>query len=143
MSSYIKTALFYTILGLIAGVFYREFTQFNNVDGGTSLALIHTHTLALGLLFFLILASLENQLKMSESKQFKLFYYTYNIGLLVTITIMIVRGVTEVLGTSVSTGLNGALSGIAGLGHISLSVGLITILLIILKSVNLQKNNDS
>lgn len=142
MSRYIKTALFYTILGLVAGVFYREFTQFNGVDGGTSLALIHTHTLALGLLFFLILASLEDKLKMSEAKQFKLFYYTYNVGLLVTVAIMIVRGITEVLGTTISSGLNAALSGMAGLGHISLAVGLITILLIILQSVNQQKQSE-
>lgn len=139
MSRYIKTALFYTILGLLAGLFYREFTKFHGVAGGTSLGVLHTHTLVLGLFFFLILALFEDKLKMSESKHFNLFYYTYNIGLLVTLTILTVRGITEVLGTTVSSGLDGALSGIAGLGHISLSVGLITILLVILKGVSPEK----
>ena len=34
MNRYIKTSIYYAILGLTAGVFYREFTKFNGVDGG-------------------------------------------------------------------------------------------------------------
>lgn len=45
MNRYIKTSIYYAIFGLAAGVFYREFTKFNGLDGGTSLAFIHVHTL--------------------------------------------------------------------------------------------------
>lgn len=134
MNRYIKLSLFYAILGLVAGVFYREFTKMNGVEGGTSLTLIHVHTLMLGMAFFLILAILESNLQMSTFKSFKYFLVTYNGGLLITVAIFLVRGVTETLGTSVSYGLDKALSGIAGIGHILLSAGLIIILLILNKS---------
>jgi uncharacterized membrane protein YtjA (UPF0391 family) len=41
---------------------------------------------------------------------------------------MIVRGVLEVLGTKISKGLNGAISGIAGMAHIILGIGIILLL---------------
>ena len=134
MNRYIKISFFYTILGLIAGVFYREFTKFNGVDGGTSLAYIHVHTLMLGMTFFLILALMENKLHMSTFKGFKLFNISYNMGLIITIGIFLIRGVTETLGTDISIALDKALSGIGGIGHILLSVGLITIFIILNKA---------
>lgn len=134
MNRYIKTALYYAIFGLIAGVFYREFTKLNEVDGGTSLAYIHVHTLMLGTMFFLILASLEDKLKMSRSKGFKFFNISYNLGLMITIGVFLTRGITEVLAIDVSRALDKSLSGIAGLGHIGLGVGLILMLVILSKS---------
>lgn len=134
MNRYIKVAFFYTILGLVAGVFYREFTKFNGVDGGTSLAYIHGHTLMLGMTFFLILALMESKLHMSTFKGFKLFNISYNTGLIITIGVFFVRGVTETLGTDISVALDRSLSGIGGIGHILLSVGLITIFIILNKS---------
>lgn len=81
MNCYIKTSLYYAILGLVAGVFYREFTKYNGLDGGTSLAYIHVHTLMLGMAFFLIMALFEDKFKMSTFKRFSLFNITYNAGL--------------------------------------------------------------
>lgn len=136
MNKHIKTSLSYAILGLIAGVFYREFTKFNGVDGGTSLAYIHVHTLMMGTMFFLILAALEDKLKMRDSKVFKFFNISYNLGLLITIGVFLVRGVTEVLQSDVSRVLDKSLSGIAGMGHILLSGGLILMLVILKKSTD-------
>lgn len=134
MSKYIKTSLIYLIIGLVAGVFYREFTKFNGVDGGTSLVYIHVHTIMLGTMFHLILASLEDKLSMSRSKGFMFFRISYNLGLLITIGVFLTRGITEVVNTNVSRALDMSLSGIAGIGHISLSAGFIVILMIIYKS---------
>lgn len=134
MNRYIKTSIYYAILGLVAGVFYREFTNFNGLDGGTSLAFIHVHTLILGMIFFLILSLFEDKFHMSTFKRFKIFNIFYNVGLITTIGIFLVRGITEVLESNISRGLDKALSGIAGLGHISLSIGLITMLLILNKA---------
>lgn len=138
MNRYIKFSLFYTIFGLASGLFYREFAKMNGVDGSTSLALIHVHTLMLGMAFFLILAILESKLQMSTFKSFKYFMITYNAGLLITIGIFLTRGITETLGTNVSNSLDKALSGIGGMGHILLSVGLIIMLLILNKSSKMK-----
>lgn len=134
INRYIKTSFYYAILGLIGGVFYREFTKFNGVNGGTSLAFIHVHTLILGMIFFLVLALFETKLHMSSFKEFKLFNISYNFGLLITIGVFLVRGITEVLESNISRGLDKALSGIGGIGHIFLTVGLITMLIILNKS---------
>lgn len=131
MNRYIKISFSYAILGLVGGVFYREFTKFNGVAGGTSLAYIHVHTLMLGMMFFLILALFESKLHMSGFKSFKLFNISYNTGLLITIGVFLVRGITQVLESDVSRGLDKALSGIGGIGHILLSVGIVTMLMIL------------
>ena len=53
----------------------------------------------------------------------------YHIGLNVTAIMLWVRGVTEVLGTELTAGMDAAISGIAGLGHILLGVSLVMLLL--------------
>lgn len=134
MNKYIKASFFYAILGLVAGVFYREFTKFNGLDGGTSLAYMHVHILTLGTVFFLILSLFEDKLHMSRHKNFKLFTLFYNIGLLITIAVFLARGVMEVLGTNVSVVIDKSLSGIGGLGHIGLGVGIVIMMLILNKT---------
>ena len=68
---------------------------------------------------------------------------TYNGGLLVTVTMMIIRGILQVLGTSLSSGMNAAISGIAGIGHILLGVGLIMLMVILLKLSEKENDNES
>ena len=46
-----------------------------------------------------------------------------------------VRGVTQVLGTALSSGMSAAISGIAGIGHILLGVSLTLLLVQIRRSV--------
>ena len=116
------------------GVVHREFTKFNGVDGGTSLVLIHVHTLMLGMAFFLILALLESKLRMSSFKEFKLFNISYNLGLIITIGVFLVRGITETLGTDISRALDKSLSGVGVIGHTLIGVGLITMFIILNKS---------
>lgn len=52
-------ALTYMILGLIAGLYYRELTKAYDFTGDSQLSVVHTHLLALGMLFFLIVFGLE------------------------------------------------------------------------------------
>ena len=47
----------------------------------------------------------------------------------------VVRGVTQVLGTALSTGMSAAISGIAGIGHILLGISLVLVLIEIKRSV--------
>lgn len=56
---YVKLALIYSVMAMIFGVFYREFTKLNHFTGITNLSVMHTHYFMLGMFFFLILMILE------------------------------------------------------------------------------------
>ena len=85
----------------------------------------------LGLFFFLIVLLLEKQFKLTENKKMKSFLLFYNGGLFLTIIMLVVRGITTVLNTTLTTAMNAAISGIAGVGHILLGVGLLYFFLIL------------
>jgi hypothetical protein len=53
-----RSAAVWTAAGLAGGLFYREFTKAHDVEGGTQLALVHTHALALGTTVLLVLMAL-------------------------------------------------------------------------------------
>lgn len=53
----------------------------------------------------------------------------YHIGLNLTVVMLVVRGVTQVMGTNLSKGADAAISGMAGVGHILLGVSLALLLL--------------
>lgn len=113
-------ALAYAMIGLISGMFYREFTKAYDFDGYTQLSVLHTHLLALGMMLFLVVLALEKLFSLSKTKWFSLFFWHYNAGLLLVVTMMIVIGMREVWGQ----GDSAMLSGIAGLGHIIITVGI-------------------
>lgn len=115
-----KTSTVYMILGLIFGVYYREFTKFTNFSGKTQLSVLHTHTLVLGMLFFLIVLLLETNFKLSQQKYFQRFYLFFNAGLIITLGMLLLHGTLTVLGYPDSA----AISGIAGIGHLLLTIGL-------------------
>ena len=121
----VNTAFFYALLAMAGGVFYREFTKFNGVPGGTSLGFVHGHLFMLGMLFFLVAALLEERFTLSGSKLFDSFYVVYNIGLLVTAGTFVWRGVLQVLDSPISKGLDASISGVAGLGHVLLGTGIV------------------
>ena len=143
MKKMIKVSLIYVILALVGGVFYREFTKLNDFTGITVLANIHVHLMVLGTFMFMILALFSQRTNLILEKKFKYFMMTYNGGLLVTVTMMIIRGILQVLGTSLSSGMNAAISGIAGIGHILLGVGLIMLMVILLKLSEKENDNES
>lgn len=59
----------------------------------------------------------------------------YHVGLNLTAVMFVVRGVLQVLGTTLSPGMDAAISGVAGIGHILLGVSLVLLLLQIKSSV--------
>ncbi|MGV9665331.1 DUF2871 domain-containing protein [Nocardia niigatensis] len=109
----------YTVLGLVLGFFYREFAKAHDFSGSSQLTATHTHVLALGTLFFLTVIVLDKQFALTSGRWFNAFFWTYNTGLVVTVAMMVAHGILTVLNHDVSP----AISGIAGLGHILLSVG--------------------
>ncbi|WP_346928827.1 DUF2871 domain-containing protein [Clostridium sp.] len=131
MKKLINTSLIYAIASMILGVFYREFTKFNNFTGNTTLSLLHVHLFTLGMLFFLIVALLNNNFSISNHKKFNFFFYTYNIGLAITVIIFLWRGILQTLLIESTSSINAAISGIAGIGHILIAIGIITFFIII------------
>lgn len=118
-------ALTYMVLGLAAGLFYREYTKTHAFTGDTQLSVMHTHLLTLGMLTFLVVLAFDGILELSTGLLFTLFYWFYNAGLLITVSMLLVHGMLTVQGAEVSS----AIPGIAGLGHILLAVGLVHLFL--------------
>lgn len=138
MKRYINKALLYAILAMAGGVFYREFTKFNGFTAQTTLKAVHTHYFLLGMVFFLLLLLLEKNFSFTGAKTRRILT-AYQIGLNLTAIMLVVRGVPQVLGTALSSGMNAAISGIAGIGHILLGVSLVALLVQIGHSVPAEK----
>lgn len=123
MKRLMNASIVYGVLALVGGVFYREFTKLNGFTGFTTLSVVHTHYLMLGMLFFLMLVLLENNFHFIGNKVRKYLLF-YHIGLNLTVIMFVVRGVVQVLSLNVS---GAAISGIAGIGHLILGVSMILV----------------
>lgn len=121
MKRLINLAGIYGLLALIGGVFYREFTKFHHFTGKTSLSVVHTHLLTLGVLLCLVLASMAMRVDLFQNKQFQIFYKLYNLALPLMVVMLVVRGVAQVLQLQLSRGADMSISGVAGLSHILLA----------------------
>lgn len=139
MKRYMNTALLYAILAMVGGVFYREFTKFNGFTAKTTLSVVHTHYFLLGMVLFLLLLVLEKSFPFTGPKTGQVLA-VYHIGLNLTAVMLVVRGVVQVLGTTLSAGMNAAISGMAGIGHVLLGVSLVLLLLQIKRSVSAMQN---
>lgn len=140
MKKLINISFIYFILAMVCGVFYREFTKFFNFTDKTTLSFTHSHLLTLGTILFLILSLFSINTDLLSHKKFKVFLRLYNISLPFMIIMMIIRGVIQVLNVNISSGVNAAISGMAGIAHILILVSFI-ILFIIFKNLNVDKNN--
>lgn len=128
MKRLMLASIIYAVLALVGGVFYCEFTKLN---GFTTLSVVHTHYLMLGMVFFLMLVLLENNFHFIGNKVRKYLLF-YHIGLNLTVIMFVVRGVVQVLGLNVSSA---AISGIAGIGHLILGISMILVLISIRKCI--------
>ncbi len=128
MKRYTNPTLIYAVMAMIFGVFYREFTKIADFTGKTVLSVMHTHYFVLGMIFFLLLLLLEKSFRFSTAKTGKILA-CYHVGLNISGGAFLVRGVLQVQETVLSSGLNAAISGIAGIGHILLGVSVILLLL--------------
>ena len=135
MKRYMNMALVYAVFAIAGGVFYREFTKFNGFTAQTTLSVVHTHYFLLGMVFFLLLLLLEKNFSFTSVKT-GLVLATYHTGLNLTAAMLVVRGVAQVLVPTLSSSMNAAISGIAGIGHILLAVSTILLLLQIRHSLS-------
>ena len=133
MKRYMNCALLYSVLAMAGGVFYREFTKLNTFTGKTTLSVVHTHYFLLGMVVFLLLL-LEKNFSFTGSGTGKVLT-VYHTGLNLTALMFVVRGVTQALGSPLTSGMDAAISGMAGIGHILLGISLVLLLLQIRRSL--------
>ncbi|GLV63655.1 hypothetical protein Bmyc01_23250 [Bacillus mycoides] len=129
MKKLYNAAFIYLIIGLLSGVFAREYTKAQGIKGSTMLQLVHTHVLVLGFIFFLVALALFKVFHVQETKSFHAWFIVYNAGLIFTITTMVFRGLLQVNGTD----FNG-LSHMTGLAHVIISIGLVWFMILLKKS---------
>ncbi len=134
MKKYLNVALIYAIAAMAGGVFYREFTKFNGFEGVTVLGKVHTHLFLLGMLLFLVISLFAARYKLEEIRLCRICMPIYHSGIVLTAVMMEVRGITEVLGSSLSGGATAAISGIAGIGHVALGAGIVLLILSLKKA---------
>ena len=134
MKRYLNISLAYAVAAMVGGVFYREFTKWNGFPEGqfTQLGLVHTHLLTLGFIVLLIVLALEKVFAISRSpKLFAWFFWLYNAGLILTSAMLIWHGTLTVLGRE----SNAMIAGIAGLGHIAITAGMIVFFVALRRAV--------
>lgn len=134
VKKYLNISLIYAVVALICGVFYREFTKWNGYNEVTTLGKAHVHLLVMGMIVFMMVALFSIHQELEKCKIFRVFIWIYNIGLLITTVMMVVRGITQVMNTSLSHGADAAISGIAGIGHILTGVGIVLLLISLKKT---------
>jgi len=130
----LNAAFIYMIAGVASGLFYREFTKLNGFPEGkvTQLGLVHTHLLTLGFIVLLIALVIEKVFRISRSpKLFAWFFWLYNAGVILTSGMLIWHGSLTVLGQESST----MIAGIAGLGHMLLTAGMVVFFVALRRAV--------
>lgn len=116
-----NASIVYGVLALVGGVFYREFTKLNGFTGFTTLSVVYTHYLILGMVFFLLLVLVEKNYSFINDKVRK--YLLYHIGLNLTVVMLVVRGVVQVLSLDVSSAV------LSGIGHLILGISMFLVLI--------------
>ncbi len=127
----VNSAFGYAVAGLASGLYYRELTKAQDFDGPTLLSTVHTHFLVLGVLFLLIVAVFERLLVLSASPLHRWFTVTFHAGLILTVSMQLVHGTMQVFGKEGSA----AISGIAGIGHVLLTVAFVVFFLALRSAV--------
>ncbi len=113
------TALTYAVTGLLSGIVYRELTRHNDV--ATQLSTTHTHLLALGMLFFLVVLVIAKAWPTITSyKSFNMFFWHYNAGLVLAVAMMFINGIGQLEGNEPSA----MMAGISGIGHMLIAAGI-------------------
>ncbi|GGL77048.1 DUF2871 domain-containing protein [Glutamicibacter protophormiae] len=142
MRKLVNLSFIYMAVGVASGLFYREFTKMNDFpEGGwTQLSVVHTHLLVLGFMVLLLVLLLEKAFNISaHTKLYAWFMWTYNIGVILTAAMLTVHGSLTVLGKESSA----MIAGIAGLGHIALTVGMILLFVMLRRSVPAAKTSKA
>lgn len=126
----------YMVLALIEGVFAREYTKRKGLGASglkqTNLADLHVHTFVLGMALFLIVA-LFAHIRPLAGGLWIAFLWTYNIGLIGMLAMLFVRGIAQAAKTQLTKAQDSSISGLAGVFHVVLSIGLVLLFVVLLQ----------
>lgn len=115
----------FLIMGLIGGVFYREFTKFYNYQAVNHLSKLHVHILVLGFLLMLVVYMVSKKYDIEIVLTLKKPIYVFVSGFAFTVINMALFGIYEVVGQGNDIVNRHALEGLSGIGHIILTIGLV------------------
>src|SRR5690625_6640846 len=90
----------------------------------------------------LMLLALEKLFDLGEQKSFRVFFWLYNIGLIITVGMQTTLGIMTVLDHGVKPEIP-MLSGISGLGHMLLTAALIALFTALGKRIKLEPHLPS
>lgn len=141
MKKLVKTAFIYAIIAMLCGVVYREGSRFLELTEPNTWSFTHTHFFVLGMFFFLIVLILEKEFSLTKDKKFKAFYIIYNIGLIITGIMLWMRGIADIT-ESFYNSYDKMISGISGIGHILLGIGIILFFIILNNKIK-EKNKTA
>lgn len=122
MKRLMNASIVYGVLGLIGGVFYREFTKYNGFTDFTTLSVVHTHYLMSGMVFFLLLDLFEKNFHFVDNKVLK-YLLLYHIGLNLTVFLLTIRGVVQVFS------LDALIAVLFGISHLILGISMVLVLI--------------
>lgn len=128
MKRLMNASIVYGVLALVGGVFYREFTKLNGFTGFTTLLVVHTHYLMLGMVLFLLLVVVEKNFHFVDNKVLKYLLF-YHIGLILTVFLLTIRGVVQVLS------LDASIAVLIGIAHLILGISMVLVLISIRKCI--------
>ncbi|GAB78691.1 Protein of unknown function [Austwickia chelonae] len=130
-------------VGLSAGLYYRSLTQATGFTRGmeTQLAPTHTHALVLGCLWMLVVMALVRVFDLEELPQLPRFFWTWQIGLTITLGAMFVKGTLQVL-QSPAAG-HKALAGVAGIGHVIMTIAVVLLFVVLNKGLRALSTKDT
>lgn len=134
MKKYIKISFLYAVLAMASGVFYREFTKFNDFTAKTALSVTHLHLFVLGTIVLLIIGLLAERSNLEAVKTFRPAMIVYHIGLPFMVAMFYARGILQVLGSDLSQAADLAVSGVAGIGHVLMATGIVLLFVSLMKA---------
>lgn len=134
MKKYIKISFLYAVLAMASGVFYREFTKFNDFTAKTALSVTHLHLFVLGTIVLLIIGLLAERSNLEAVKTFRPAMIVYHIGLPFMVAMFYVQGILQVLGSDLSQAADLAVSGVAGIGHVLMATGIVLLFVSLMKA---------
>lgn len=117
-------SLAYVVFGLVVGVLNHEVAYWTHFTGESVMSVVHPHAILLGGLVFLLLPLFMKSFTVEKQKSFQIFLWVYNIGLIITLGFMTVRGMSQLLMMPFPSFWDHMIGGLAGIGHIILTMGL-------------------
>lgn len=79
---------------------------------------------------------------MTKDKKFKIFYIIYNLGLIVTGIMLWIRGIFDIT-KNTNMMYDKMISGISGIGHILLGMGIVLFFIILKKQLKDEKKKTT